>query len=640
MHRLVVSVVVGCALIAVVAAAPAEATGGEGEAWPSFTESSSCGSQRVSTPLAVKPGGFGTETLLRGPFADMFGRSVKDLRSDLVRWEIPGSSEVLLAHERMQPALTLLDDVITRFQESEDAYTIRNKTTYATAARTIAGSVRISRHTFGTAFDINSHANPYRGDNQLITDLPEWWVQAFLDAGFCWGGLWIGSKDAMHFAWQGPAFSGITELPLPYAPLTTAKPIRAKAAEVPVIPQPLAGTTTTVLADADGNGAIDVIRLSTSADGLIVDASVASRGHNACSARRSVVTGLGSVPSSAHASGFGDWDGRGGQDLWFVNDEGGRLELTVRWAFGGYAAETRAVTEVPTPSPSAWMSTGDFDADGRIDLFIIDDDTVNIWTIDPDTGNTLLLLETSNPHPGARHHMLGDENLDNRPDLWSIVGDDLMVSHAAEGFAPTARVHQPERLPVRILDSVMADYDGDGRVDLIAFDGRTKHVWLANTPLPDGLPLETWFEYPDAECGDNEPTWNRQDLRFSTSGWIAEGSYEWRSRAGFSAGCDPEDESCVIPEVTGTSLAEFMAWIDGLEPGTTNPSNAAAVAVEAAGYRLPCTADDEGCLGAPVLRAEVSSYFGQFLAERRGDVPPPHRWVLPIRIQDGVNRPR
>ena len=364
MLRSGLTAILTCLLVATVAIAPAGATGGEGEAWPSFTESSSCGSQRVSTPLAVEPGRFGTETLLRGPFADMFGRSVKELRADLIRWEIPGSSEVLLAHERMQPALTLVDNAIERFQESEDAYGIRNETTYATAARTIAGSVRISRHTFGTAFDINSDANPYRGDNQLVTNLPDWWIESFLDAGFCWGGLWIGSKDAMHFAWQGPAFSGISALPLPYAPLTVATPIRRKAAAVAVIPRQLPATASTVLADADGNGAIDVIRLTRGIDGLIVDASVASRGHNACSARRSVVSGLGRLPESAHSSGFGDWDGRGGQDLWFVGDDDGHLVLTVRWAFGGYAAETRAATDVPTPSPTAWISTGDFDVDG------------------------------------------------------------------------------------------------------------------------------------------------------------------------------------------------------------------------------------------------------------------------------------
>ena len=619
---------------------PAEAAGGEGETWPSFTESSSCGAQRIVTPLAPQPGGLGAEALLRGPFADMFGRSVGELRKDLIRWEIPGSTEVLLAHERMEPALQLVDAAISDRQASDDAYVIRNQTTYSTAARTIAGSVRMSRHTFGTAFDINAHANPNRSDNQLVTDLPEWWTQAFLDAGFCWGGLWIGSKDAMHFAWQGPAFSGMSTLPLPHAPTTLAKPIRAQSAQVPVVPGELPGTAGTLLADADGNGAVDVIRLVLDDEVVIVDASVASRGHNACSSRRSIVAGLGTLPARAHSSGLGDWDGRGGQDLWFVDDRDGRLGLTVRWAFGGYAAETSAVTDVPTPSSSAWITTGDVDVDGDLDLFVIDGSSFTVWEVDPTSGATRLLLDTENPHEGADHHMLGDGDLDNRPDLWSLVGDELVVSHAQTGYAGIDRRHTPLDLPQGILDAVMSDYDGDGRVDLVTFDGRMKSVWLGNTRLADGLPLETWFEYPDSECTENEPTWDRQDLRFTASTWMAEGSREWRARAGFPFGCDPEDESCVVPTVNGTSFAEFIAWTDGLDPASTNPSTAAALAVERAGYDFPCSADDDACLAAPVLRTEVNAYFGQYLAQRRGDVPSPHRWVRPIRTQDFEARPR
>lgn len=609
--------------------APARATGGEGEAWPNFTESSSCGAQRVPTPLALRPGGFRLETLLRGPFANMFGRSVEDLRSDLVRWTIPGSNKVLLAHERMIPALDRVDSTIEAAIARGRTYGIRSNTTSATAARTIAGEVRISRHTFGTAFDINTHANPYREDNELITDMPEWWVEAFLDAGFCWGGLWIGSKDSMHLAWQGPAFSRYDTLPLPYEPLTKPARLGQRANTVTVIPDELDGTYATLLVDADGNGAADVVRLVEGPDGLIVDVSVASRGHNACSARRSVVAGLGSLPARALATGFGDWDGRGGQDLWLMTDEDGLLRLTVRWAFGGYSAETAVTTEVPTPSASSWVSTGDFDVDGSLDLFVIDDDELSVWAVDPDTGTTSLLHRTSNPHPRAEHHMLGDADLDNRPDLWSIDGDTVIVATAASGYRTSTSHGRPAGLPGRILDAVASDYDGDGRTDLVVFDGRTKQVWLANTPLPDGLPFETWFEYPDSECEEGEPTWDRQELRFSTSEWIAVGSYEWRDKHGFETGCDPSEDDCEPPDVTGTSFAEFLAWIDGLDPGSDKEGFAAVKAVEEANYVFPCSSRDQACLGSRLLRAQVSTYFGQFLADRRGDVPQPHRWVLP-----------
>ena len=33
-----------------------------------------------------------------------------------------------------------------------------------------------------------------------------------------------------------------------------------------------------------------------------------------------------------------------------------------------------------------------------------------------------------------------------------------------------------------------------------------------------------------------------------------------------------------------------------------------------------------------MLRTELSAYFGMFMADRRGDVPNPHRWVVPSAV--------
>jgi hypothetical protein len=95
------------------------------------------------------------------------------------------------------------------------------------------------------------------------------------------------------------------------------------------------------------------------------------------------------------------------------------------------------------------------------------------------------------------------------------------------------------------------------------------------------------------------------------------------------AGCDPEDDDCPIVPVTRRAFAEFVAWIDGLEPASSDPDRAAARAVELAGYRQPCASSDVECLDGLMLRTEFAPYFGVFLADRRGDVPSPHRWVFP-----------
>jgi len=620
---------------------PAGATGGEGEAWPSFTESSSCGAQRVTTPHAEDRGWMEGGELLRGEFAAMFGRTVDQVRSSLVRWEVPGSSEVLTIHDRALPAFERAASNLEASLAAGAEYRIDPASTFAAAARTIGGNWRISRHTFGIAIDVNSRSNPNRSDNTLVTDLPEWWVDAFLDAGFCWGGLWIGSKDAMHFAWQGPAFSGYEALPLPYEPLTDAVPFTLASARVRVVPPAPRGTFTTVLADADGNGALDVVRLADTDDGLLVDASVASRRHGACSSRQSLVAGLGGVFRDAHTVGFGDWDGRGGKDLWAVSDDDGALRLTVRWAYGGYSAETSTLTGVPTPSEDAWVSTGDYEGDGQLDLFVVDGERLRVWSVDPDRGASATLLSTANPMPGASVYFLGDADLDLHPDLWGIDSGAVQVARASNGYARVTDEHRPIGLPQRVEDAAASDYDGDGRADLVIFDGFSKRVWLGNSFLPDGLPLEVWFEVPpeESECDAPLVVSGPSAQVFSSSGRVAEGAYEWRSAHGFAVGCDPADEGCESPIVTGTSLAEFFSWVDGLSPAPGDADLAAAGAVIRAGYELPCTLDDPGCWGEPVLRTAMSYYFGRFLDDRRGGTPQPHRWVRPVAVPASTPAP-
>ena len=633
------SFLIGFALLlaaVVIAPAPASATGGEGEAWPSFTESSGCGAQRISTVHAAKQGWFNNEVLLRGEFAATFGRSVEQVRNELVSWQIPGSTKIIAVHPAVLPALEQAGEDIRNSIADGVSYRIDASSTFSAAARTIAGSFRVSRHTYGAAFDVNSRQNPRSGANILKTTLPGWWTQAFLDAGFCWGGLWIGSKDAMHFAWQGPAFGGTDELPLPYEPLTAPVPFARPSTSILVVPEADTSTLATVLADSNGNGALDVIRIGSQGRDLILSASLASRRHNACSLRVSYVPEAAPAAESAVGLGFGDMDGRGGQDLWIATDEQGKLRLTVRWAFGGYVAETSTVTEIPTPDDDAWISTGDFDIDGKIDMYIVTDEAVSVWAVDPDQGSTTLLLDTPNPMPGSDEYFLGDFDLDNRPDLWAITSGEVNISLGANGYTAVAGSHQPLALPGDLEDVRAADYDGDGRVDLITFDGISKQVWLGNSGLPDELPLETWFEYEEPECADGERTWDRQELRFATSTWIASGAYQWRQRNGLPVGCDPSDDDCAPEPVTRAMFSEFLTWVDGI-PAGVGETNAAAWALVASGYGSPCDPLDSQCLGEPMPLTELQGEFGQFLAARRGDVPPPHRWVLPSH--PAVNQP-
>ena len=639
-HRLVLSIVVFAAVVATLVAVqrtPVLALGGEGETWPAFTESSGCGAQRIPTPHADDRGWFSRDELLRGDFAAMFGRSVGAVHHELVHWPIPGSSEVLAVHPWMLPALELASVGITDSLARDLQYRIDASTTYSAASRTISGSLRTSRHTYGTAFDINADRNPHRSDNRLITNLPHWWTESFRDAGFCWGGLWIGSKDAMHFAWQGPAFSGYDRLPAPYEPLTEQTPFRI-ARSFTVIPPEPDGAIGTVLVDSDNNGARDIVRLSIAGNDVVIDASVASWQHNACSSRRSVATGLGSLAGRSVAHGFGDWDGRGGQDLWFATDDDGSVRLTVRAAFGGFARESAATTDVPTPTADAWISTGDGDVDGNLDLFVIEDGVLTIWNVDPLTGATSVQRTVTLPFPatnGQTEYALGDVDLDNRPDLWAVSGGTVANALAVDGYASISETQRPLSLPTDIVDVSVSDYDGDGRPDLVTFDGRRKQVWLGNTPMPDGLPLEVWFAAEDPEC--DEPLrfgGERNELRFTSSRWVARGVYEWRSANGLVTGCDPEEEACEPGLVTHQDFAEFLAWVDNLHAQGTQTNRSGPLALALAGYELSCPISDAECWSEPMLAAEVSARLGMFLESRSGVDTDLGRWVLPFASPD------
>jgi len=617
------------AVVALAIAVPtaAVATGGEGEAWPTFNESSACGAVFTRTPYVEQPGGIPVDEILRGPYGAMFGRTVAQVRANITTWRIPGSTRAMAVHERAIPALELVAAELEAAMALGERYVIDSSQTSSLAARTIGGRSRLSRHTFGIAMDLNSRRNPFRDDNQLITDFPDWWVDAFAASGFCWGGQWIGSKDAMHFAWQGPAFTPGGELPPGFAPLTESVPLDAKALVTRVVPRPLDGTFGTLLADGDGSGAVDVINLSRLGADLVVDASVATRTHNACSLRRSVVI---DAPDPV-AFGFGDWDGRGGHDLWLVTEDEGFLRLTVRYRYGDYSAETAVTTRIPMPDGAAWLSTADADRDGALDLVVVGDNGIRIWDVDPWTGAALLQLGGGSAVTTGTL-MLGDADGDELPDLWSLEDGTVTVAAAADRFATVAHRHEPAGVPGTIVDAAASDFDGDGRTDLVVYDGRYKHVWLGNTPLPDGLPLAIWFTAEEPQCGDDEPRWEEIGIRRGTGGFVTRGAFAWLERSGFPyEGCDPTNEDIMCPPrpVSAGELAASMAWMLDLDPGAGTGFDAAGRALRDAGYESPCTPGDGACWEREVPRAEVSVRFWTMLEQRDGRAPEPHRWVWP-----------
>lgn len=78
------------------------------------------------------------------------------------------------------------------------AYRVRKEDTGAFNCRRATGSRSLSKHAWGVAVDVNWQTNPF--GSRLVTDMPSWFVQLWLDEGWGWGGNWRRKKDAMHFS--------------------------------------------------------------------------------------------------------------------------------------------------------------------------------------------------------------------------------------------------------------------------------------------------------------------------------------------------------------------------------------------------------------------------------------------------------
>ncbi len=78
------------------------------------------------------------------------------------------------------------------------------------------GKVHRSKHSYGTAIDINPSTNPFcsfdKNGNLIpdkdckpgkLYDLPQEVINIFKNNDFDWGGNWEGAQDYMHFVWKG-----------------------------------------------------------------------------------------------------------------------------------------------------------------------------------------------------------------------------------------------------------------------------------------------------------------------------------------------------------------------------------------------------------------------------------------------------
>ena len=440
----------------------------------SLNESPGCGGpDGVRGPYGTRAGALPPDELILGPWGDVFGRTIDQAHRSLVAMQLPmtGQPVTVWVHAAVAPALKAVIANLEREEAAGRTYTIRSWDTWSYNPITIPPGRAFSFHAVGAAIDINSTTNPYRGDNVLITDMPDWFVRAWTDAGWCWGGDWQTIKDPMHFSWQGPLFTSGQDTPAPVPPLTAPSQF-GEAISFPTALGPASPAAVHLVADLDRDGAPDPVRLRpwTSAGHLGVEAASAQHEFETCFNHDLTIR----PPAASGGYAMGDATGNGRPDLWAFDADGDRLVVEVyRWD-AGYRARRILASGAATSANAVYLA-GDHDRDGVDDLYVIrpgEPATVEVWR-GPTYTSAIVTATAGIPiRPGDRV-ALGDRDVDGVLDLYVLgpgAGATLHIASGAAGFAalgtPIATAAGEHRgVPLQV-----GDLDGDGHDDLLFFD--------------------------------------------------------------------------------------------------------------------------------------------------------------------------
>jgi hypothetical protein len=633
-----------------------QATSGEGEAWPVFNESNGCDQLRTEQPFASRSGYLSNDEPIRGPFADFFGRTIGEVRSHLVYWDVPMSDgERLQVHEYLLPAFQQVTANLQSEQAKGRYYAIKKAETYAFAPRTISGSTRLSYHALGSAVDINSRSNPYRSDNRLITNMPAWFVQAWKDAGFCWGGDWIDIKDPMHFAWIGPAAtSGYTAVP-PASPVQSpAAPFAdlVSAETTPFgVPDP---ADAYVIADGSGDGAMDLFRFERRTEGALIEFVRSSKEYHECGISRYFALG---ADLSRGPILVGDFDRSGYSDVWWVDRSGPVARISVYMRADGFEGPVVLTTSIPNQENDVLL-LGDWDGDGHSDVFVIRRDSsttgVEIW--DGASGFTTRMVSATtqlgNTTSSSWHFAVSDRDADGLLDVHAVQANAgalvVNIVGGAGGFVEPATV-VTGALGGNPVDVAFQDYDGDGRDDfqMVAVDGRLR-VLLGNQRVFSGM--ESWFVSPTWQCPNEWAPYHYSGAFRDDDGSMFEADIDWLAQAGITVGCNPpfNDEFCPAAQVTRGQIATFLARALGLPPATTDyfsddgpPHEVNINSLAESGITLGC-AEGLFCPADAISREQMATLLVRALAlpaastDYFTDDGPPHEPNINALAQAGI----
>ncbi|MGB8361940.1 MAG: M15 family metallopeptidase [Acidimicrobiia bacterium] len=583
--------------------------------WEAFSESSGCDSPYTRTPFASKMGSLPNSEAILGPYGTYFGRSISEIRSHLVYWNVPYSGgRRTLVHEAMIPALNEVAANLAAQAAQGRVYNITSVGAFV--PRTIGGSYQVSRHGMGLAIDINPQQNPYRSDGKLITNMPQWFVDAWTQEGFCWGGYWQGIKDPMHFSWMGPAATPNTSDSLTPIPPKTSQtgfsgPTRDHRSE-------FAGAKATYLlglADGSGNGVPDVIGLRSHPDGAVVDVASSTYDYGYCSVFRWFISDT--TIDEADRIVFMDIDGDSGQDLVALKASGATMSATTALRVEQF--ENLSTSATGASSSSVAFTGADFNGDYISDLWEATvSGTVRIWQ-GPDL--TTLLDEHSLPGGVPSLIAAGDRDGGDTPELFALYpGSSVDVLTFESGWAKVTSASVSAA--TASIDALAAgDFDGDGRADIETLADGVVTAYLGNSST--GIPADRWFLNPDWDCQETSPvTLSYQGSFYDDEGSIFEANIESIAASGVTQGCNPpfKDAFCPKSVVTRETMAAFLVRALGLtentHPGFVDvPAGSTFEAdigkLATAGITKGCNppANDRFCPKDPVSRQTMAAFL-------------------------------
>ncbi len=468
-----------------------------GDVGPNFNESPGCGADGANSPYVGDTGVLPFSTRIYGPKADFFGRDKSQLNNSMLNyylwspdWFLPPEDREPRLHERLLPALDQVrQNLIDAAVVEGGPYPIDDLSDFV--FRTVGGREYLSNHAMGTAIDINPAQNPYRTDNTPITNMPEWFRDAWRDAGFCWGGDWVNVKDTMHYSWMGPLATPNYGPRLgPYPPLTAARNFVAPHVDVTTPFE----TGVMAMADRSGDGADDLYRVRPGPSGLTVEAAGARSDFSVVGYR--VDTAVSADPDDVT---FADLDGDAMPDL-VVFDRGAST-------FSGYSdasSFTEVVATGPIPVGAAELAFGYNDSDWILDLFAVTPGvTTGIAVYNSSTGYTSGPSATLALDSTDSSLALGDFDVDGNDDLYAVDPAGVLTVAIADGATFVKIDPVSTSLDMGTGSQLLiGDYDGDGRDDLyVAGEGRLR-VHLGGAPLD---PITQWFLPDDPSPWDAGP---------------------------------------------------------------------------------------------------------------------------------------